>query len=257
MLILHKPWSKDNTLNSIQKDHQKTINSFLFMIDNKEVPSSVTFQYHTAIKYARQKKLEILVKQGINHPDIDEENLDKETLGRLTGWIHNNHFTDNKLNDDCVNDVSVEIGQHKDWSISDFKESQSTTIEGKEYVEQITKQYYNDSKDHNNIQIPDQKDESDYTRNALLEQQQAVVLVLINTIVKFLNNDTKYKPLRAIVMSCGGTRKSFIINTIISIVQVMMQQNDTIQVGAPTGAAAFNVQGSTLHRLLVINMSHP
>ncbi len=37
----------------------------------------------------------------------------------------------------------------------------------------------------------------------------------------------------------------------------MMQQNDTIQVGAPTGAAAFNVQGSTLHRLLGINMSHP
>jgi hypothetical protein len=58
-------------------------------------------------------------------------------------------------------------------------------------------------------------------------------------------------------MGCGGTGKSFIINTIISIVQKMMQQNDTIQVGAPTGAAAFNVQGSTLHRLLRINVSHP
>ncbi len=58
-------------------------------------------------------------------------------------------------------------------------------------------------------------------------------------------------------MDCGGTGKSFIINTIISIVQKMTQQNDTIQVGAPTGAAAFNVQGSTLHRLLGINVSHP
>jgi hypothetical protein len=36
----------------------------------------------------------------------------------------------------------------------------------------------------------------------------------------------------------------------------MTQQNDTIQVGAPTGAAAFNVQGSTLHCLLGINVSH-
>jgi hypothetical protein len=52
-----------------------------------------------------------------------------------------------------------------------------------------------------------------------LKQQQAVVLALLNTIVKFLNNDTKYKPLRAIAMGCGGTGKSFIINTIISIVQ--------------------------------------
>ncbi len=58
-------------------------------------------------------------------------------------------------------------------------------------------------------------------------------------------------------MGCGRTRKSFIINTTISIVQQIMQQNDTIQVGAPTGAAAFNVQGSTLHCLLGINVSHP
>jgi hypothetical protein len=78
---------------------------------------------------------------------------------------------------------------------------------------------------------------------------------LIYAIVKFLNNDTKYKPLRAIVMGCGGTKKSFIINTIISIVQKVMQQNDMIQVGPPTGAAAFNVQGSTLHCLLGINVS--
>ncbi len=83
------------------------------------------------------------------------------------------------------------------------------------------------------------------------------MLALIGTIVKFLNNDTKYIPLQAIVMGCGGTGKSFIINTIISIVQKMMQQNDMIQVGAPTGAAAFNVQGSTLHHLLGINVSHP
>jgi hypothetical protein len=209
------------------------------------------------MKDARQKKLEILVKQGVNHPDIDEENLDEETLGGLSGWIHNNHFTDNKLNDDRVNDVTVDIGQNKGCSISDFKEVRSTTIEGEKYIEEITKQYYNDSKDHNNIQIPAQKDESDYTLDALLEQQQAVVLALINAIVNFLNNDTKYKPLRAIVMGCGGTGKSFIINTIISIVRKVTQQNDTIQVGAPMGAAAFNVQGSTLHRLLGINVSQP
>jgi hypothetical protein len=48
--------------------------------------------------------------------------LDEETLGRLTGWIHNNQFTESKYNNDCINDMTVEIGQKKDWSISDFKE---------------------------------------------------------------------------------------------------------------------------------------
>ena len=68
------------------------------------------------------KKIEILVKEGVNHPDIDKENLDKEALERLTGWIHKSHFTDNKLNDECINDVTVDIGENKDWSISGYLE---------------------------------------------------------------------------------------------------------------------------------------
>jgi hypothetical protein len=39
------------------------------------------------------------------------------------------------------------------------------------------------------------------------------VIAAIDTIVKFLKNDKKYKPLQATVMRCGGTGKSFIINT--------------------------------------------
>jgi hypothetical protein len=83
------------------------------------------------------------------------------------------------------------------------------------------------------------------------------VIASIDTIVKFLKNDKKYKPLRATVMGCGGTGKSFIINTIISLVRNMTQMNDTVKVGAPSGAAAYYVQGSTLHRLLGISVSRP
>jgi hypothetical protein len=87
------------------------------------------------------KKIEILVKEGVNHPDIDEENLDKEALDRLTGWIHNSHFTGNKLNDKCINDVTVDIGKNKDWSISDYLEDCRITIEGDKNLEAITEQY--------------------------------------------------------------------------------------------------------------------
>ncbi len=93
-----------------------------------------------------------------------------------------------------------------------------------------------------------------YSTKNLSKQQQAVVVAAVDTIVKFLKNDKKYKPLRATVMGCGGTGKSFIINTIISIVRNMTQMNDTVKVGAPSGAAAYNIQGSTLHRLLRINV---
>jgi hypothetical protein len=90
------------------------------------------------------KKNEILVKEGVNHPHIDEENLDKEALERLMGWIHNSHFTDNKLNDKCINDITVDIEENKDWSISDNLEDRQITIEGDVYLDAITGQYYDD-----------------------------------------------------------------------------------------------------------------
>jgi hypothetical protein len=62
------------------------------------------------------------------------------------GWIHNSHFTDNKLNDKCINDVTVDIGENKDWSISDYLEDQQVTIEGEVCLEEITGEYYNDDK---------------------------------------------------------------------------------------------------------------
>jgi hypothetical protein len=56
-------------------------------------------------------------------------------------WIHNSHFTDNKLNDKCISDITVDIGKNKDWSISDYFEDRQITIEGDKYLEAVTEQY--------------------------------------------------------------------------------------------------------------------
>ncbi len=34
-------------------------------------------------------------------------------MGRLAGWIHNNHFTDNKHNDDHINDMTVDMDKRR------------------------------------------------------------------------------------------------------------------------------------------------
>ncbi len=57
MLIMHKPWNKHNTLEHILDNKMATIDTFLKMIERKEVPSSVMLQNLTAMKYARQKNL--------------------------------------------------------------------------------------------------------------------------------------------------------------------------------------------------------
>jgi hypothetical protein len=58
-------------------------------------------------------------------------------------------------------------------------------------------------------------------------------------------------------VGCGGTSKSYIINTIVTIIRKLTKRNTTILVGAPSGAAAYNHQGSTLHYLLGIGVSRP
>jgi CobQ-like glutamine amidotransferase family enzyme len=85
------------------------------MIDNKEVPTSVQAQLLTAQKYSVVPKGEVLVKDGVNHPDIDDKQNDIETSKRMVAWIHGSHLSDNKLLNDTLNKTKVYLGQDKDW----------------------------------------------------------------------------------------------------------------------------------------------
>jgi hypothetical protein len=72
MLIMHKEWNKNNMLDKLLENKQSTINQFLWMIDLKEVSTSVQAKYVTAMKYATKKRVEVLVKDGVNHPNIED-----------------------------------------------------------------------------------------------------------------------------------------------------------------------------------------
>ena len=60
-------------------------------------------------------------------------------------------------------------------------------------------------------------------------------------------------PPRLTVRGAAGTGKSFIINTIVSYLRRMFDDNDVVHVLAPTGIAAFNVLGETIHRFAGID----
>ena len=56
------------------------------------------------------------------------------------------------------------------------------------------------------------------------------------------------------IMGCAGTGKSVLINTIVACIRKIFQDNDSIIVAAPTGAAAHNVGGQTIHREFKIDV---
>ena len=68
------------------------------------------------------------------------------------------------------------------------------------------------------------------------------------------------KPLHIFVSGVGGTGKSFLIETIRSLVKEIWKDHigddTTCAVAAPTGLAAYNVGGVTVHRLFQLPIEH-
>jgi hypothetical protein len=84
--------------------------------------------------------------------------------------------------------------------------------------------YYNsnDSAGTNNtLKIPKTKDGKEYFIESMAPEQKKVGLAVIHTIIKFLKNDKACVSIRATIMGCGGTGKSYIINIILTIIQNM------------------------------------
>jgi hypothetical protein len=162
----------------------------------------------TALKYAtnKTKRLEVLVKEGVNHPDVESKNNDEETNERITGWLHGSHLMDNKLLSNSINNVTVDIGKNKDWSITNYEQTRQTTIDRKEYLTQITNMYYNNNKSigtDKTLKLPMTKNGEEYSINSLASEQKKVVLAVIDTVIKSLRNEESYIPFRATVVGCG------------------------------------------------------
>ncbi len=71
-----------------------------------------------------------------------------------------------KLLNDTLNNTTVDIGKNKDWSIRDYKEKRLTTIDGKEYLNETAKLYYNSNDSantDNTLKIPMKKDGKEYS----------------------------------------------------------------------------------------------
>ncbi len=102
--------------------------------------------------------------------------------------------------------------------------------------------------------IPKKSKNQQYTLNTLNKEQKIIFICTLEAVVKFLTNDKKYKTLRATVVGCGGTGKSYIINTLISIMRRYTRLNNTFKVAAPSGGAAYNVGGCTLHWCLNLSV---
>ena len=256
MLLLHKPWSFKNPL--CTRNKQQTIDTFKRMLDTRVVPTNVLTEYQRAVKYAHEKRLEVVARKGTIDADVNIDDLDEDEADQYLMWLHSSQLTDTKVNPTLGENINVDIGLGHTWSDLFFQGERDVTECGTEYTSNLRDKRAKLMNNENAPKIiPTKSNGMRYDINELSEEQKVIVLASVDTVVKFLLNSEDYKPLRATITGMGGCGKSHIINTIITIIREMTDSNDTVQVAAPSGSAAYNVRGSTLHSLLGINVQMP
>ena len=99
--------------------------------------------------------------------------------------------------------------------------------------------------------LPKKSDGTTYRLQDLYDDQLIVVLLVMDRLLEWASckDLSSFKPLRLTLNGPAGTGKTVVINTIVTLVRQLFLEKNTVRVCAPTGTAAFNAGGETLHHL--------
>ena len=257
LLILYKPWSKQHYLDL--RDRESVIETATEMIFTSKVPWNVISEYYRAIN--KKKQIDLVSKQ--RRDDIDEQPKEGDDPDYIEQQIYSNHasrITRGTLISPDIGGTTVDIGLNHNWSIPFFKGERQTTVPGETYIQWAKDKAFANAQNSSNtddiLEIPKKKGMK-YKLENLSTEQRIVALAVIETVWKFVTSADDYKPLRATVMGSGGTGKSYLINTIVTVIREWTGCNGSVSVNAPSGGAAYNIGGCTLHRTLGINLHYP
>ena len=103
-------------------------------------------------------------------------------------------------------------------------------------------------------------DGSAYDIDNLFDDQKDILLYVLSKLQQWVqdyeNNTNKFIPLRLTICGQAGSGKSVLIKTLVSILRKMFRRNDCCYVCAPTGSAAYQAGGQTIHSLFGIKSTN-
>ena len=123
MLVMHKPWSVWAPLTDLFWNERKTIDTFLSMIGNQQLPLYVLSEYNQAVKYSQQWKFKCIQKWVSTKKSINLAELENEELASHVEWEHSGHLSKQSQNvlSDNVREQRVDLGINHDWTKSYFR----------------------------------------------------------------------------------------------------------------------------------------
>lgn len=248
IIITHVPWRKY----PYNKDWIQAFNEF---INGSDVPDSVRLSYCRVVQRHITKTTFCEPTQTQVDHSKNKVPTHCQVMMDLTGL---QHVKDLDFNYQEM--MSLDRGFDYDWSKTEERDLHHPDIPPETWLnEQVKKQLEKDENGNDEVTLPHKINVDGsvkkYYVEDLKQDQKNVVAVVMQTLQEWLHCKTaedfkKFKPLRMILNGQGGCGKSVVVNTIVTLFREMFQRNDVIRVLAPTGTAAFNVGGETLHRFV-------
>ena len=116
----------------------------------------------------------------------------------------------------------------------------------------------------NDFVVPLKPDGSEYHIEEANAQQHHILLLVLDTLKTWVEHTTnpesqhtkeKFKPLRMTVRGMAGSGKSFLLHLLSSTIRKIFGSNSVDIKVAPTGTAAFNIEGHTCHSAFGLGVS--
>ena len=133
------------------------------------------------------------------------------------------------------------------------KRNLSSTKSPVEWLNTVVKQE-EDNGNPNKLNLPKMKTTDgfrDYEIDYLYDDQKKFIAEILGKIKEWMEckDLSNFKPLRLTDRGSGGSGKSEVKNTLVSILRRMYKYDGVVRVAAPTGTAALKVGGETLYHL--------
>ena len=168
---------------------------------------------------------------------------------------------------------ALDVGLNKDWTIVhcslpngfDIDQASNWIMEKSQRMannEELTAAFMP------HLELPLRTDGSEYKPESLNDDQKQVFYCVMSFLKDWIEqkrmlptsntqNGMQFeKQFLLTVAGEGGSGKSTLVKTLVSVIRQIFQENNTAMVAAPTGSASFNGGGVTMHRLFGLGVNN-
>ena len=98
-------------------------------------------QTYLAMKYAHQKRIEIIAKEGTAQP-IYPDGLDDEGREQYLAYLHATNFTENYHPNNKIDGMTVDLGEDIDWTEQRFGGDRDIQMQGEDWMQNMRDSFY-------------------------------------------------------------------------------------------------------------------